>query len=95
MSKITPRYRVFIDCENDAVSFWHGVSKHVSMNASEYHDLCVKLSGMVWHTGSDTDTLILTEDETTLLQSMPYWTYGPSYARNPLIVVKMEDNENV
>lgn len=93
-SKNTPRYRVFIDRENDAIAFWHSVSIYADTNASEYHSICVKLANMAWHTDSDADTLILTDAETTLLQSMPYWTYGPSYARHPLIVVKMEDNEN-
>ena len=99
MSKLTPLYRVMIDHENDGISFWHSVSKHASFNASKYHDISVKLSGMVWHTASDDgsviSSLVLTECEVTLLRSMPYWNYGPSYARNPLLVISIGDYDNV
>lgn len=99
MSDLTPRYRVMIDHENNGISFWHSVSKHTSFNASKYHDLSVKLSGMVWHTASDDDSvissLILTQSEITLLCSMPYWNYGPSYARNPLLVIPIGSDDNV
>lgn len=99
MSDLTPRYRVMIDHENDGISFWHSVSKHASFNASKYHDLSVKLSGMVWHTASDDDSvtssLMLTESEIALLRSMPYWHYGPSYARNPLLIFPIESDDNV
>lgn len=93
------KYRIMIDHENDGISFWHSVSKHSSFTASKYHDLSVKLSAMVWHTASDDDSvissLVLTECEVTLLRSMPYWNYGPSYARNPLLVVSIESDDNV
>lgn len=99
MPEITPQYRVIIDCENDGISFWHSVAKHASFPSSKYHDISVKLSGMVWHTASDDDSvtssLMLTEGEVTLLRSMPYWNYGPSYARNPLLVILIGDYDNV
>ena len=88
-----------IDHENDGISFWHSVSKHASFNASKYHDISLKLSEMVWHAASDGDSVIsslmLTECEVTLLRSMPYWNYGPSYARTPLLVILIGDYDNV
>ena len=99
MSELKPRYRVMIDHENDGISFWHSVSKHASFPDSKYHDLSVKLSGMAWHTasddGSDASSLLLTESEFQLLTAMPYWNYGPSYARNPLLAFPIESKEKI
>ena len=99
MTDLTPQYRVTIDYENDGISFWHSVSKHASFESSKYHALSVKLSRMVWHTASDDgsviSSLMLTECEVTLLRSMPYWHYGPSYARNPLLVISIGEYDNV
>ena len=65
-----------------------------SLNSASYTYGRVTVCGVMPH-GSVISSLMLTECEVTLLRSMPYWHYGPSYARNPLLVISIGEYDNV